>query len=736
MSNSNKAGFFIIYSEVDVAWADWINWHLRREGFYTIMQKYDITAGADIIDDIYRAPKEHSILVVLSSRYSDSSFSIVQWTAALKKQYKERQPKLILIRTDAYKAERIRDPITYIDLVGLDKEAAVTRLLEGVESLDRPIEKTLCPATPTALSPEYPGVFPDIWNIPHGRNHNFTGRDEIIEKLHKSLSSRNPAASTQAISGLGGVGKTQLVLEYAYRYKSEYSCIWWMRSENPTVLATDFTELAAKLDLPEADAHTHEEAISAVKSALRQRDKWLLIFDNATTPNTLQHFIPQGEHKKILITSRQHNWDSIAEPIDITGMSRKESIGFIKKRVSQIDEESMDVLADAAGDLPLALEHATAYINATGRSLPETVKLYALQKEELLIRSGVQEYSAQGHDATVATSTKMLLDDVAERCAEAKDLLNLCAFFASDDIRLDDIVEGARHLPERLEATVNDKLKLDDVKETLRRYALVTFEGDVLSVHRLVQDAATSQMDGHDRYTWSEAALYVVNQVYPSDSDDMKTWYDCGRLVSHTIAVTNHALNHNIKSRVLTRLLNQHGLYLAARGSYEEAESLMKQALYIDEELLGEYHPDVAIRLNNLAGLLQATNRTQEAEPLMERVIELFESAYGKDHPNVATSINNLALLFRATNRLREAEPLMRRALQIDEEAFDRHHPNVAIRLNNLAELFQATNRLQEAEPLMKRALQIFETNLGPDHPYTKGVSSKLRQLIRSRHGL
>ena len=147
----------------------------------------------------------------------------------------------------------------------------------------------------------------------------------------------------------------------------------------------------------------------------------------------------------------------------------------------------------------------------------------------------------------------------------------------------------------------------------------------------------------------------------------------------------------------------------------------------------GRIIPDVASALNNLAGLLQDTNRLAEAEPLYRRALEIDEASYGPDHPEVATDLNNLAGLLQATNRLAEAEPLYRRALAIDEASLGPDHPDVAIRLNNLAGLLRATNRLGEAEPLFRRALAIFEKSLGADHPNTATVRENLAALGAAR---
>ncbi len=182
--------------------------------------------------------------------------------------------------------------------------------------------------------------------------------------------------------------------------------------------------------------------------------------------------------------------------------------------------------------------------------------------------------------------------------------------------------------------------------------------------------------------------------------------------------------------------LNNLALLLQATNRLSEAEPLMRRALLIDEAMYGSNHPTVAIRLNNLAFLLQVTNRLDEAEPLMRRALSIDESSYGLDHPNVARDLSNLASLLQMTNRLSEAEPLIRRALLIDEATYDSAHPNIAIRLNNLAQLLQATKRLNEAESLMRRALLIDESSYELDHPNVARDLSNLASLMQMTNRL
>ena len=177
--------------------------------------------------------------------------------------------------------------------------------------------------------------------------------------------------------------------------------------------------------------------------------------------------------------------------------------------------------------------------------------------------------------------------------------------------------------------------------------------------------------------------------------------------------------------------LNNLALLLKDTNRFEEAEPMMRQALAIDEATFGNKDPEVATDLNNLALLLKDANRFEEAEPLMRQALAINEAAFGNQHPNVAAGLNNLALLLKDTNRFEEAEPLMRKALAIDEASFGNQHPKVAIDLNNLASLLKATNRFDEAEPLMRKALAIDEASFGNQHPRVATDLNNLALLLK-----
>src|SRR5262249_21268569 len=158
------------------------------------------------------------------------------------------------------------------------------------------------------------------------RNPNFTGRAELLEALERALASTQAAALTQAIHGLGGVGKTQLAVEYAYRHAVEYDLVWWVRAEEPATLAADYAGLARPLDLPEKDAAEQALAVEAARVWLEHNRRWLLIFDNAVDPTDLERYRPRGAGGHVLITSRNPRWRGAAQPLRVEEMARKEAV--------------------------------------------------------------------------------------------------------------------------------------------------------------------------------------------------------------------------------------------------------------------------------------------------------------------------------------------------------------------------------------------------------------------------
>jgi len=398
---------------------------------------------------------------------------------------------------------------------------------------------------------------------------------------------------------LGGIGKTQLAIEYAYRYVENYSLVWWIRAEEPTKLATEYSALAHYINLPEKNDIDQNKIIEGVRHWLEQNEKWLLIFDNAPNHTELRKYLPQRCNGHILITSRNPNWRGMASSLPLDVLERGESVDFLLKRTGKKDKISSKALAESLGDLPLALEQAGAYIEVTGISIADYLKFFQSYRKELLRRG---KPSADYPDS-VATTWEISFQKVHEASPAGAALLNLCAYFAPDDIPLELLFEEKNLLPESLAKGAEKPVSFNDALAAPRSYSLIEVEGKMLSIHRLVQAMARDRMTETERKTFAEAAIKIVNKSFPFASNDVNTWPKCSILLPHAIVVADHSERLKVASESTARLLNQTGIYLKGRFELPEARTHFERALKIFQQFLGKEHNYTITVRNNLVSL-------------------------------------------------------------------------------------------------------------------------------------
>jgi tetratricopeptide (TPR) repeat protein len=713
---------FISYTDNDSSWAKWVDFILREAGYTTKAQLYDFTAGESFLGAMTEALiRSRWVLSLLSPAYLESRWCQEEWQAA------HLAKKLVPMRIADCEPEGLLAPIAYLDLVGVSEDEAKERILAELNKRGgadpRPEVRPAFPSSaPSPTRPRFPGKLPTIWNIREERNPYFTGREGALDQLHEALTAGKTAALTQSIVGLGGVGKTQLALEYSYRYASDYEGVWWLHAEEPVILARDYAELAPHLGV--AVVPDQGQVIRGVHEKLQQRQRILLIFDNATEPSTLKPYLPVSPGRQVIVTTRAQTWPG-AEAQDVHELPLDVAIEFLLKRTGQTDKAAAEDVAKRLGCLALALDQAAGYVVECRKNLHDYAALLAKHGLDVLEKGQPYQY-----EKTVGTTWVLAFEKVQAKCPADADLLHLCAFLAPDAIYVRDLAGASKHLPERLSKALADELGIDEMKAALLAFSLIRTERDTIAIHRLVSDVMRKRMDPKVRDEWLGTALQVVNELLPVDVDDVGAWPACSRWLGHALTVVNWDEAEVVEPIACARILNQAGSYLCANANYNQAEPLFRRALAISERSLGSTHPHVAACLGNLAGLLQATNRLAEAEPLSRRALAIDEQNLGPSHPNVAIRLNNLAVVLRATNRLAEAEPLFRRALAIDEQNLGPSHPNVALRLINMAGLLKATNRRSEAEPLFRRALSINEQSLGPNHPRVAMALNDLAMLL------
>jgi tetratricopeptide (TPR) repeat protein len=724
--SGEQVDIFISFCGRDSQWARWIDFVLREAGYKTTIQLYDFVPGQSFVNHIHEALKQSRfVLCLLSPAYLDSRWRGEEWQVAL------NQGTLVPIRVVDCKPDGLLTNSIYIDVVDVTEAEARRRIEEGLaKRLGQDLRPTHKPDFPGkgGLAPRFPGQLPAIWNIGEARNPYFTGRDDILDRLHASLGAGKAAALTQAIQGLGGVGKTQLALEYAHRFASEYDGVWWLHAETPVTLASDYAALAPHLGV--ALVADQSQMVREVRAALGQRERILLIFDNAIHPKAIAPYLPLGRGTHVIVTTRAHAWPG-ADPQPVQTLPLDQAMKFLLNRTRQDDGVAAESVAQRLGCLPLALEQAAAYVESCNKPLADYAKL--LGQHGLKVVECAQPFQYQ---ASVGTTWEISFKEVEAQSPAAADLMRLAAFLAPEPIHLGELARAKDELPPSLKALLADELAMDKAMKVLLGYSLVRREDHSIVIHRLVSEVMRGRMNKEEGKDWLGTALRAIRAVFSFDSDDVRAWPTCSRWLPHALAVAGWGEAQTVDAKACSGILNQAGVHLHSRADYAEAEPLLRRSLEIDQAALGKHHPDVATRLNNLASLLQDTNRLAEAEPLFRRALEIDQAALGNDHPSVATDLNNLALLLEDTNRLAEAERLFRRALEIDQALFGSDHPKVANDLNNLASLLQDTNRLADAEPLFRRALETDQAALGNGHPKVAILLSNLALLLQDTNRL
>ncbi|MFL6233993.1 MAG: tetratricopeptide repeat protein, partial [Thermoanaerobaculia bacterium] len=560
----------------------------------------------------------------------------------------------------------------------------------------------------------------------------------LREKLTQAPAGRATAIAGKAVHGLGGVGKTRLAVEYAWRYAADYTALLFVGAGSPADLRRNLAALCDRnvLDLPEQEAPEEEVREAAVLRWLGAQPGWLLILDNVDSEDAaaaVDALIPRLQGGHVLLTGRLARWSAEVEPLELDVLTEEAAAGFLlartkdRRRKSPEDADLAVALARELGFLPLALEQAGAYIAERRLTLAAYLEEWHSRHEQVLtwFDPRVSHYSA-----SIAITWQTSVDRLS---APARRLLERLAWL------------GQEPIPESLlDVPVPDSLEEPDRRDALvelATYSLVTRDGETptLTVHRLVQDVTRRSLrNGPGDRSITEIlgeALRWIDDAFVGNPQDVRTWPTLDPLAPHARAVVMYADTTGIADPT-GRLMNGLALLFDAKSLLGEAELLKRRVLAIAEQSFGAEHPNVATALTNLALLLQATNRLSEAEPLMRRALEIDEQSFGTEHPNVARDLNNLASLLHDTNRLSEAEPLMRRALAIDEKSFGTEHPNVARDLNNLAALLQATNRLSEAELLKRRTLAIDEKSFGTEHPNVARDLNNLASLLHDTNRL
>jgi len=566
-----------------------------------------------------------------------------------------------------------------------------------------------------------------ILNVPYSRNPRFTGREDKLKQIHEALLLDNTVAVSQpvAVCGLGGIGKTQTAIEYAYRYQSEYEFIFWVKADSEDSIISSYVDIAKLLNLPVKNDSDQNNIISAVLNWFRIHQNWLLVFDNADDISFVKNYLPPNPTGHILLTSRLRVFDTldITKLVDMEEMSPDEAKDFLLKRtvrisLDQSELEALEKLVHELGCLPLALEQAGAYIYANNSSFKDYLVSYNKRGLKLLEKSPIDKNK---YPESIATTWLMNLEEVKKKSKVSADTLFISAFLSPHQIPAEIFYKGTDELGPLISTALaeidTDPLVFDEVLKPLWQYSLINRETGfhTYDIHRLVQAVLKDGMEKDEQKLWAERVVNAVNCAFPEVK--YENWELCEKLLPHAQTCAEYIGLWAIETEESAKLLNVTGSYLHKRARFKESESLLKSSLEIRKKILEPEYFDISESLNNLGRLYIDLGRYFEAEPLYLQALEIREKILYSDDAAIAESLSSLGELYRILGRYSEAEPLQARALEIRENVLYSDDEAIAESLNNLAGVYRNLGKYSEAEPLCARALEIRENTLNSDDP-------------------
>jgi tetratricopeptide (TPR) repeat protein len=722
---SGLSQVYVSYAPEDRMWADWIEAVLNRAGFRVIPRSTMATASAVSIDlqaerELQSAPRA---IAVLSSAYMHSPEARSVWKALSAADAAGSHRQLVPIRvTDV----RIAEPFTehaVFDLARMDEDQATVKLLWA---LDRPAQSYGAGVAPTE-KPRFPGRVPPIWNV-SARNADFTGRAATLELLRDKLAGGGATAVVAlALYGLGGVGKTQLVMEYAHRFMADYDLVWWVPSERPDEISGALADLARKMGLKVGD--NVAEAAEAALEELRcdTIPNWLLIFDNADDPKQLEPYLPTG-CGHVLITSRDQAWTHFAEPLEVDVFTKDESVAHLLRHVPDLAPADAKAVAEALGHLPLAVEQASAWLEQTGMQAGAYVAELNTQATRILALNQPSDYQTP-----VVATWNLSFERLKERSPAAVRLLQLLAFFSPGPISMDLLYCEELYtalLP--YDETLSEQLMLPRVIRDISRFALVKVDqgSNSLQIHRLVQAVIRSQMTTEERHQAQHEVHKILVGARPrqGETDDPANWPTYERIWPHL--VPSHA--EECDDPRTRQLLIDWVRYQWKHGEFEACLGLAQRLQQLWEQERGPDHPQTLHLQFQIANVLRSQGQFNDALELDKYVLKRQRAVLGADHVLTLTTANGLSADLKALGDYKPALASDQQTYETFKDEYGEDFERTLVAAHNLACSLRLVGEYTAARRLDQETFDRRRLVSGRDHPYTLSTAVSLASDMRA----
>ncbi|MFS0696132.1 FxSxx-COOH system tetratricopeptide repeat protein [Streptomyces nitrosporeus] len=715
------ADLFLSYVAENRMWADWVESVLTRAGFRVVPRDVSADPGTS---DAHAAPENAArTVVLLSSAYLKSQRAVEQWERVVSEDPGGGRRLLLPLRVGDVRLSAPYIDRNPVDLFRLDEVHATGALMRA---LDRPVQL----GDGVSPGPRFPGTVPRIWNAPP-RNPGFTGRSLVLERMRDQLGGGMAVVlpQPQALYGLGGVGKTQVALEYVHRFMADYDLVWWISSEQMDDVVASLAELAVRLGAQGGDdmSAASQEAVDLLRRGVPS-DRWLLVFDNADDPERLSRYFPQGGSGHILVTSRNQAWSQHGDALPVDVFLREESIEHLKRRAPGLSEEEAAQVATAVGDLPLAVEQAAAWIAETAPPIDTYLEQLARQAPQVLALN-----QPAGYPEPVAATWNISITRLKERSPAAVRLLQLCAFFAPEPISANllyskEMIEALKPY----DPSLQEKLVLGRVIREIGRFALAKVDqvSNSIQVHRLVQAVIRAQLSEEEQREARHVVHRILAGARPDDDepiDNPETWPRFATIWPHL----GPSDARNCREPETRRLLIDRVRYLWKRGDVRTAGTLGDELRETWLEMLGERDLQYLYLCFHLSNILRTRGRYVEAKELDEFTLSRQREVLGPEHPHTFMTTSSLAIDLGLLGDYESAIELATQAHDGFSQIFHERHPRTLAAANNLALNLRSVGQYARAREIDQDVYDLRSEVLGPEHPYSLSSAYSLARDLR-----
>ena len=575
----------------------------------------------------------------------------------------------------------------------------------------------------------------EIFIVPYKRNVHFTGREKLIATLCTRLSgtARKQWNHQVALYGLGGIGKTQLALEYAYSHKEVYQRVFWISAATKETLWSDFQLIGGSSGcVSNSAALQPQEAAERVLQWLNAQDKWLLILDNLDTIDVVDGYLPNvSPNKHILITTRnQHVHQIPAEGLEVTAMDVDDAVELLITRANveatiEKNLEAAKIVAEL-GRLPLAIEQAAAFIRESSKDIFGYLTSYQRNRQRHHAQASKANRTYYPH--SVATTWHMSLEQVEKENTDPSQLLRLLAFLNPDGILTEFLEAGKDGLDGALNEIISDNDRLNGALGELERFSFIRRQADALkgqriTVHRLLQSVVKDEMSEE---LWLATVGFVTslcNAAFPTINYGDLEIRTLSRRFQDQVVLPITAIQ--VSSIEFGYVLRRVGCFLEYDGKYEQAIEILTRSVETYKQIRGCEAKGTLYAMIDLAHAYRSHGRLEEDATIMERVVDVSTRLFGDDDPDTWGAMYSLALAYRYQGRHNEEIELAEKLSDKRRKVRGENDIETQITMGLLAEGYRLAGRLQESRHLGEQCLEAAKA-FGENDDHMLSITSNL----------